>query len=56
LTDEYVTERWVESWDSLISLERRRLTCVALFALLGAGFTAAAARVVVMVRYDAHVK
>ena len=38
--------RWVESWDALVSLERRRLSCIALLTLLAAGSTPSAARVV----------
>jgi hypothetical protein len=37
VSEDQVVEQWVEAWDSLVSLERRRLSCIALFALLGAG-------------------
>lgn len=46
LTEEELLDRWVDAWDSLVSLERRRMCCVALLALLGAGVAPVAARVV----------
>jgi hypothetical protein len=50
-----LVEQWVQLWDSLVSLERRRLSCLALLALLGVGFTPVAARVVALLGFASEV-
>ena len=55
LTEDAVVEQWVQLWDSLVSLERRRLSCLSLSALLAVGFTPVAARVVAFLSFASEV-
>lgn len=55
LSEDAVVEQWVNLWDSLVSLERRRLSCLALSALLAAGFTPVAARVAALLGFASEV-